>query len=94
MHLWQSNGQSEEDTQGTARRRAKAYQTVMEAVFAIPIGLGIGWWADRKLGSEPIGLFVGLAFGFATFIVRLTRMRSLVEREAAEAAARQEERGE
>jgi F0F1-type ATP synthase assembly protein I len=66
----------------------------MEAVFAIPIGLGIGWWVDRQLGSEPIGLFVGLAFGFATFIVRLTRMRGMVDREAAEAAQRQRERGE
>jgi F0F1-type ATP synthase assembly protein I len=90
----QPTGQSEEDTQGTARRRAKAYQAVMEAVFAIPIGLGIGWWVDRQLGSEPIGLFVGLALGFAAFIVRLARMRGMVDREAAEAAARQKERSE
>jgi F0F1-type ATP synthase assembly protein I len=66
----------------------------MEAVLAIPIGLGIGWWADRQLGSEPIGLFLGLAFGFATFIVRLTRMRGMVDREAAEAAERVERREE
>jgi F0F1-type ATP synthase assembly protein I len=58
----------------------------MEAVFAIPIAMGIGWWADRKLGSEPIGLLVGLGFGFVTFILRLVRMRRMVEEAGAEAA--------
>jgi F0F1-type ATP synthase assembly protein I len=58
----------------------------MEAVFAIPIAMGIGWWADRKLGSEPWGLLVGLGFGFATFIFRLSRMRSMVEAAGADAA--------
>jgi hypothetical protein len=62
----------------------------MEAVFAIPIGGGIGWFVGGKLGSETVGGLVGLGFGFATFIVRLTRMRGMVEREAAEAERRKE----
>jgi F0F1-type ATP synthase assembly protein I len=57
----------------------------MEAVFAIPIAIGIGWWADTKLGSSPIGLFLGVGFGFAAFILRLVRMRGMVEAEAARA---------
>lgn len=77
------------------RRRAKAYQTAMEAVFAIPIAMGIGWWADTKLGSEPWGLLVGLGFGFATFIFRISRLRGMVEKAGADAerenAARREE---
>lgn len=75
----------QEGTPEEGRRRAKAYQAAMEAVFAIPIAMGIGWWVDTKLGSEPWGLLVGLGFGFATFIVRLSRMRGMVEKAGAEA---------
>jgi F0F1-type ATP synthase assembly protein I len=74
-----------EGTPEAGRRRAKAYQTAMEAVFAIPIAMGIGWWVDRKLGSEPWGLLVGLGFGFATFIFRLAAMRRMVEEAGADA---------
>jgi F0F1-type ATP synthase assembly protein I len=63
----------------------------MEAVFAIPIGGGLGWFLGGRLGSETVGLLIGLGFGFATFIVRLTRMRGMVEQEAAEAERRKEE---
>lgn len=83
-----------EGTPGTGRRRVKAYQAAMEAVLAVPIAMGIGWWADRKLGSEPWGLLVGLGFGFATFIVRLSRMRGMVEAAAAEAERARKARGE
>jgi F0F1-type ATP synthase assembly protein I len=76
----------QEGTPEEGRRRAKAYQAAMEAVFAIPIAMGIGWWADGRLGSEPWGLLVGLGFGFATFIIRLSRMRGMVEKAAADAA--------
>ena len=57
----------------------------MEAVFAIPIAIGIGWFADSTLGSSPIGLFLGVAFGFAACIRRLMKMRGMVEAEAAKA---------
>jgi F0F1-type ATP synthase assembly protein I len=80
----------QDDSSDSVRRRGKAYQSVMEAVFAIPIGGGIGWFLGGRLGSETIGLLVGLGFGFATFIIRLTRMRGMVEREAAEAERRKE----
>ena len=80
----------QEDSTETVRRRGKAYQSVMEAVFAIPIGGGLGWFLGGWLGSETVGLLIGLGFGFATFIVRLTRMRGMVEREAAEAERRKE----
>jgi F0F1-type ATP synthase assembly protein I len=80
----------QEDSTESVRRRGKAYQSVMEAVFAIPIGGGLGWFLGGRLGSETVGLLIGLGFGFATFIVRLTRMRGMVEREAAEAERRKE----
>lgn len=74
------------------RRKARAYQAALEAALAIPIALGLGLLADSKLGTAPVGLLIGLGLGFTTFIVRLTRMRGMVEREAAE--AEQKERNE
>jgi F0F1-type ATP synthase assembly protein I len=69
---------------GFGRRGAKAYQAALEAVFAIPIAGGLGYWADQRFGTAPILLFVGLALGFATFVVRLARMRKLVEEQSRE----------
>jgi F0F1-type ATP synthase assembly protein I len=68
-----------DDPGGFGRRGAKAYQAALEAVFAIPIAGGLGYWADTRFGTSPILLLVGLVLGFATFVVRLSRMRGLVE---------------
>lgn len=59
----------------------------MEAAVAIPIAMGLGWFGDRHFGTEPILLIVGLGFGFATFVIRLLRMREIVESEASAAAS-------
>lgn len=37
----------------------------MSVAFAIVIGLGIGYWLDKKFGTEPVLLLIGLAFGIA-----------------------------
>ncbi len=66
---------------GLGPRASKAYQWAMEAVAAIPIAGGLGYWVDSEFETGPIGLVVGLGFGFATFVVRLLRMRSLFEPE-------------
>jgi F0F1-type ATP synthase assembly protein I len=72
------------DPGGFGRRGAKAYQAALEAVFAIPIALGLGYWADRQFGTAPVLLLVGLALGFVTFVVRLSRMRGLMEESSEE----------
>jgi F0F1-type ATP synthase assembly protein I len=64
---------------GFGRHGARAYQAALEAVFSIPIAGGLGWWADRHFGTEPILLLLGLVLGFASFVLRLVRMRKLVE---------------
>ena len=46
--------------------------------------MGLGYWADSSFETEPVFLLVGLALGFATFVVRLVQMRKLVEEAAAE----------
>ena len=64
---------------GLDRRAGKAYQWALEAVLAIPIGIGIGYFVDGRLESSPVGLVIGAALGFAAFVRRLVSMRSLVE---------------
>lgn len=64
---------------GLSKRDTRAYQSAMEAVFAIPIAMLIGWWVDSKLDTSPWLLMIGLAFGFTTFVMRLMKMRKLVE---------------
>jgi F0F1-type ATP synthase assembly protein I len=74
---------SERDSEGSGgrglgRNEAKAYQAAFEAVLSIPVGMGLGYWADRAWGTSPIGLGIGAALGFAAFVRRLVSMRSLV----------------
>lgn len=66
----------------------------MEATVSIPIAMGLGWWADRHFGTEPVFLLVGLGLGFTTFVVRLVRMREMVERAGDAASEKTDGRGQ
>ena len=66
-----------------AQRGAAAYQGALEAVLAIAIAAGIGAWADRRWGTSPRWLIVGSVVGFAAFVLRLFRMRKLLDPPAA-----------
>ena len=57
-----------------ARRQAQAYQGAFEAVVAILIAAGIGYWVDSRYDSSPWGLLLGTALGFASFVMRLLRL--------------------
>ncbi len=69
----------EEGSGLSSRRGAKAYQWAMEAAFSIPIAIGLGYWADSVFGTGPVLLLVGVGLGFTAFVLRLLRIRSLVE---------------
>ena len=56
-----------------------AYQGAVESIFAILIGTGFGYLADRRFESEPWGLLVGLFIGFAAFVLRLVRLGGELE---------------
>jgi len=57
-----------------ARRQGAAYQGAVEAVFAILIAGGIGYWVDSRWGTSPWGLMLGFAVGFGSFVLRLIRL--------------------
>jgi len=68
------------DRQSEERRRGiAAYQGALEAVLAIVITAGIGFWADQRFGTAPRWLILGTCLGFAAFVLRLFRMRKLFE---------------
>jgi F0F1-type ATP synthase assembly protein I len=67
------------DRDAVRRRGIAAYQGALEAVLAIVIAMGAGFWADRHFGTEPRWLIVGTCLGFAAFVLRLWRMRKLFE---------------
>ena len=77
--MTQQDDEGEGERGGIGRHGARAYQAAVEAVFAIPIAGGLGWWADRHFGTDPFLLLVGLMLGFASFVLRLVRRRKLVE---------------
>jgi acyl-phosphate glycerol 3-phosphate acyltransferase len=47
---------------------------IPEAVFAILIAGGIGYWADGRFGTSPWLLIVGFVIGFGSFVLRLFRL--------------------
>ncbi len=56
------------------RRKGLAYQGAFEAVMAIPIAIGGGYWLDRRFDTSPIFLILGAVLGFASFVLRLVRL--------------------
>jgi F0F1-type ATP synthase assembly protein I len=67
------------DRDEVRRRGIAAYQGALEAVFAIIIAAGAGYWADRHFDTEPRWLITGTCLGFGAFVLRLWRMRRLFE---------------
>ena len=73
------------------RRKGAVYQGGSEAVFAILIAAGIGYWLDSRFETAPIFLLIGLAVGFASFTLRLVRLGRGMQRKTRNEA---EETGE
>lgn len=63
----------------TARRQNAAYQGAFEAVTAILIASGIGYWADEHFDTSPRYLLIGVVVGFASFVLRLLRLGRLIQ---------------
>ena len=57
-----------------ASARSSVEKKILESVFAIALGTGAGWWADRHFDTSPIWLIVGATIGFGAFVLRLYRL--------------------
>ena len=78
-----------EDTEQSDRWRAArsqglAYQGGVEAVFAILIATGIGYWADQHFGTSPRYLLIGMVVGFSAFVMRLLRLGRQLQQRASD----------
>jgi len=67
------------ERQGTARRQGLAYQGAFEAIFAILIAAGIGYWIDARYETSPFGVVIGAIVGFSAFVLRLLRLGRQLE---------------
>lgn len=63
----------DKDTGKTIRELGYFASLGMSVAFAIFIGLGIGYWLDKKFGTEPVLLLVGLGFGIAAGFSNIIR---------------------
>ena len=72
--------------QRAARRQGLAYQGAFEAVIAILIATGIGYWIDTSFDTSPFGLLIGATVGFGSFVLRLLRLGRLLQEVADEEA--------
>ncbi len=66
------------------RQKSLAYQGVVEAVGALLLCLGAGYFADEHWQSSPVGVVVGLLIGFSAFVLRLFRLgRAWIDQQVA-----------
>jgi F0F1-type ATP synthase assembly protein I len=59
-------------------RQLGTYYAIAQVGIEMVVPIGIGWWADQRLGSAPWLLVTGVILGFALGIwhlVALTRDR-------------------
>lgn len=65
-----------------------AYQGAFEAIGAVLVGGGFGYWADLTWDTSPWGLLIGIVLGFAAMVLRLLRLGKELDLEnGSEAAA-------
>jgi F0F1-type ATP synthase assembly protein I len=76
----------------TARRQGLAYQGAFEAVFAILVAAGFGYWADEHFDTSPRYVLIGTVVGFASFVIRLLRLGRQLEVSGPDQAGKDEER--
>jgi F0F1-type ATP synthase assembly protein I len=74
-----TDGRDKKESEG--RRKGAVYQGGSEAVFAILIAAGIGYWLDSRFDTAPTFLLIGIAVGFASFTLRLVQLGRAMQRE-------------
>ena len=52
----------------------KGLQMGAEIIGCVAVGAFLGWKAGEALGSAPIGLIIGVLFGFTSAVVKTYRM--------------------
>ena len=53
---------------------ARAFEGAFESGIAVVVGVALGYYSDRWLGTEPVFLFVGLIVGAVAGFRRLLKI--------------------
>ena len=64
------------------RPLAMAFRVAGELVAALVVGVAIGWWLDRLLGTTPWLLVLFLVLGFAAGILNVWRLMAPNEKDS------------
>ena len=83
--------QEEKSQAGGNRPQGAVYQGAFEAVIALLIAVGFGYWLDGYFDTAPWLLLIGTAIGFASFTVRLIRLGRWMREGNPDAAGRDDE---
>ncbi len=54
---------------------ARAFEGALESAIAVVVGVVLGYYCDRWLGTEPVFLFVFLILGFVAGFRRLLQIQ-------------------
>ncbi|MGY6708598.1 MAG: AtpZ/AtpI family protein [Rhizobiaceae bacterium] len=65
--------EGEDRKNGTLQGVGNALKLSSEFIAAIVVGVGLGWFFDRFVGTSPWGLIVFLLIGFAAGVVNVLR---------------------
>lgn len=57
---------------------AEATKIASEFVAGVVVGVALGWFFDRWLGTSPFGLIVFLLLGFAAGVLNVLRAQGMV----------------
>ena len=63
---------------------ARGYQAGLEAIFALALAIGIGFWVDIRYETQPLFLMVGTAVGFGACVLRLVRPQRALDQSRGE----------
>jgi ATP synthase protein I len=66
---------SEEDN----RRQLGTYYAIAQVGIEMVVPVGLGWWADERLGSSPWLLVLGVILGFALGLWHLVTLTQALD---------------
>ncbi len=58
---------------------ARGYQAGLEAIFALAVAVGIGFWVDTRYETQPVFMMVGTGLGFGACVLRLVRYQRALD---------------
>lgn len=76
----QRQDQPVEPQAAAAPEEGRSSRVGSELVGAVLAGVGLGYLIDQQLGSEPIGVLIGLFTGFVAGVANAWRVMNGVER--------------